>query len=500
MQPPPSAALSASDCAAFGASADALQQLRQMHTPVGRTRRRVVQFGRGFQQEDQIKQFVHKHTLLKFALMCRKLNIDPLHAHSVHIILLLFGKVRQKRELVEAYCAQHDIDDIIIDWDAIHDGSGAYELSATLEREAETLTAYGEQLEVDKLFYATSDWQTIINYLKPQINEDDPKDASHDRNVQRMQAALVKAGLNEQLPVTTALTLRALLFIMPGTLAASKMLERLFAQPLETPDTHGTIPKATPPTLRDLEFRCLRALADYNDTAVDESAVTETTLLVMSQLHRAPIFDTDMRTVLQTEDAALTGPPPASSARVRLRDAVRTASTHNNATQGFQHWLAQQRFVITMSKHLQLLLYFIHVQVDPVPAHTYSRHLTADVLARVSPVPIQQIDVDAVLRVIRSMRVCTAAIPELITFRSTCLLGINSTRRMTITLPQVLQLYVAAFQHETIRQRCWCGVVDIWNHTIADATKRFREQHTFQVAHVIDTVVKCQLAQDTEAH
>lgn len=494
MHPPSSTAQSASDCVAFGASADALQQLRQMHTPVGRTRRRVVHFGRGFQQEDQIKQFVHKHTLLKFALMCRKLNIDPLHAHSVHIILLLFGKVRQKRELVEAYCAQHDINDIIIDWDAIHDGSGAYELSATLEREAETLTAYGEQLEINKLFYATSDWQTIMNYLKPHINEDDPKDACHDRNVQRMQAALVKAGLNEQLPVTAALTLRTLLFIMPGTLAATKMLERLFAQPPETPDAHGK----PHPIVRDLEFRCLRALADYNDTAVDESGASETTLLVMSQLHRAPIFDTDMRTVLQTEDAALTGPPPMYSARVRLRDAVRTVSAHNSATQGFQHWLAQQRFVITMSKHLQLLLYFIHVQVDPVPAETYSRHLTADVLARISPIPIQQIDANAVLRVIRSIRVCTGAIPDLITFRSTCLLGINGTRRMTITLPQVLQLYVAAFQHETIRQRCWCGVVDTWNHTIADSTKRFREQHKFQATHVIDTIIKCQLTQDNE--
>ena len=43
-----------------------------------------------------------------------------------------------------------------------------------------------------------------------------------------MQAALVKAGLNEQATVTPTLALRALLFIMLGTLAASKMLELLF--------------------------------------------------------------------------------------------------------------------------------------------------------------------------------------------------------------------------------------------------------------------------------
>ena len=45
------------------------------------------------------------------------------HTHSVHIILLLFGKIRQKRALVEAYCAQHGVEDIAIDWDAIHDGT-----------------------------------------------------------------------------------------------------------------------------------------------------------------------------------------------------------------------------------------------------------------------------------------------------------------------------------------------------------------------------------------
>lgn len=475
----------------FGVSAEGLQQLRGLSMPVGKTRRRVVNFGRGHQQETQIKQFVHKHTMLKFALMCRKLNLDPLHAHSVHVILLLFGKIRQKRALVEAYCAQHGVDDVIIDWDGIQDGSGAYELSTKLEQEAEALRAYGEQLEVDKLFYATSDWQTMMNYLVPRVREEDPADALHDRNVQRMHAALARAGLDEQAPLTPTLTLRVLLFIMPGTLAASKMLERLFLQA-----AGESQPKRE--AVRDLEFRCLRALGEYNDTPLDEVGASETTLRVMAQMERAAIFDTDMRTVLESEHAVLAAPAPnGAAARVRLRDAVRAAevSTASDA-HGFRQWLAQQRFVITMSKHLQQLLYFIQVQSEPVPVGTYRRHFSADVLARLAVVPIQQIDAEAVLSVIRSLRVCSVSIPDLITFRSTCLLGINSTRRLTITLPQVLQLYVAGFQHESIRRRCWCGIVDTWNHTIQDALRRFHEEHRFRAAEVIDTVVACQLKDD----
>ena len=475
----------------FGVSVEGLQQLRDLSMPFGKTRRRVVNFGRGHQQETQIKQFVHKNTMLKFALMCRKLNLDPLHAHSVHVILLLFGKIRQKRALVEAYCAQHGVEDISIDWDAIHDGCGAYELSTKLEQEAETLSAQGEQLEVDKLFYATSDWQTMMNYLVPRVREDDSSDAMCDRNVQRMQTALVRAGLDEQAAVTSTLTLRALLFVMPGTLAASKMLERLFLQVAAESEPKREL-------VRDLEFRCLRALAEYNDTPLDEVGVTTTTLRVMAQMERTAIFDTDMRSVLESEHAVFAAPTSSEgAARVRLRDAVCAAAVSTaSQAHGFRQWLAQQRFVITMSKQLQHLMYFIQVQAEPVPVESYQRHFSGDVLARLSVVPIQQIDADAVLLVIRSIRVCSVSIPDLITFRSTCLLGINSTRRLTITLPQVLQLYVAGFQHESIRRRCWCGIVDTWNHTIQDALRRFHEAHRFRAAEVIDTVVACQLKDD----
>jgi hypothetical protein len=309
-----------------------------------------------------------------------------------------------------------------------------------------------------------------------------------------MHSALVRAGLGEQVPITPALTLRALLFITPGTLAASKMLERLFL--------YAADEKRAREPVRDLEFRCLRALADYNDTIIDETGASKTMLFVMAQMHRISIFDSDMRTVLQSEHSALSALPAApTAARVRLRDAVRAVKSDKTCSgHTFGDWLLKQRFVSTMSKHLQYLLYFINVQVEPVSKDAYSHHFSGDVLARMTTVPIQEIDPDAVLRVIRSIRVCFADIPDLITFRSTCLLGINSTRRIAITLPQVLQLYVASFQHKSIRQRCWCAVIDTWNHTIVDALKRFHENHNFAVSKVIDTVIKCQLSQYTEAY
>ena len=48
-------------------------------------------------QDNQIKQFAQKTTLTKFAHMCSKLNIDPLHQFSVHLILMMFGRIKKKK-------------------------------------------------------------------------------------------------------------------------------------------------------------------------------------------------------------------------------------------------------------------------------------------------------------------------------------------------------------------------------------------------------------------
>ena len=213
--------------------------------------KRVLHFGRGRQQqENQIREFVHKNTLLKFALMCRKLNIDPLKCEfAIHGILMIFGKIKEKKMLVDHFCHSLETHDMYIDWDKIHDGTGKFDLTSSSDLDNEDL---GDHTKVHDMFYAMSDWMLIIDYLETVMSTPQQEVLMRDKNVQRMHESLLHAGLDQAFEIDTPMVLRALLYISPGTLSGSKMLERMFLGISED--------------CRDLEFKCLRALAHFNDS------------------------------------------------------------------------------------------------------------------------------------------------------------------------------------------------------------------------------------------
>jgi hypothetical protein len=444
-------------------------------------RKRVMHFGKGKQQEQQIREFVHKNTLLKFALMCRKLNIDVLNPFSIHLILMIFGKIKEKKMLVDHFLNNIDVNDVHIDWDKIYDGSGKFDLSMAVDSENEDL---GEQAQVHNLFYSMSDWVTMINYLETCIPKAFGESLGQDKNIQRLHQSFLHAGIDQVFEIDTDVVLRSLLYINPGTLSASKMLERMFL--------------GISTECRDLEFKCLRVLSHFNDSQVDEEASMLTVLKIMQCMHVKPVFYTDMQTVLSMEEELTTKHVDIpTNTRIRLREIVNSIHTDTpQFVQTFEHWSTQQKFASTMSKHLHLLLYFVTVQMQPVPVDAYKVHFNENILANFMASPnkhVQQIDANAIIRVIKSIRVYLHTVHDLLDFRTQCLAGINKSRRLSLNLAQVLQLYVATFQHESIRQSCWKAVINVWNHTIETDLAQFRETHTFDVKPVLEAIVHCQL-------
>ena len=142
---------------------------------------------------------------------------------------------------------------------------------------------------------------------------------------------------------------------------------------------------------------------------------------------------------------------------------------------------------------LQLLLYFIHVQVDPIPREAYAEHFTDNMLSRMQEVKVQSIDASAIISVIKSLRVYHHNLNDLLDFRSTCLLGFNQHVRNNLSLAQILQLYVCSFQHSSILQQCWKSIVPVWTHTTASAVQKFTAARKFDYKPVIDSVVQCQV-------
>jgi hypothetical protein len=106
---------------------------------------------------------------------------------------------------------------------------------------------------------------------------------------------------------------------------------------------------------------------------------------------------------------------------------------------------------------------------------------------------LHQIDVTAVLLVIKSLRVYHNNIKSLLDFRTQCTLGINNAARSNLTQTTVLQLYVATWQHESIREQCWQSIIGVYNYTISSSCELFRKQNVFEYEAVLHSLVRCLL-------
>ena len=427
--------------------------------------KRSTKSKQGAQCEMEIRKLLHKHTILKFAMLCRKLNIDPMHPKSIHLILLLFSKVKNKKELLQSFCTHPccaSMPPVHIDWDVLQD----------------------DKVDINDTFHAMSDWILMLNYLDCVVKDTEVDKISQEVVLTHLKQSWQVGGLDTYYPPTIKRMMTALIHMAPSNLSASKMLERLLVGEGET--------------CRDLEFRCMKTTSHFMDVAVDETESMMRLLLVVPLMTAKAVFFSDMRVVLDREDSMqhsnATQDHPHKS-RLQMRVFAKSIETQGTPqyTESFDSWLGQQKFTVTTSRHLQLLLYFIQVQVKPVPIEAYNMYYTASMLNRSLDMKVQYIDSSAIIAVIKGLRVYHHNITKLIDFRSTCLNGLNQETRSKLTQAQVLQLYVCCFQHTSIMQQCWKAVVSTWNHTIASALEKFRAEHEFEVAAVIDSLVRCQV-------
>jgi hypothetical protein len=114
---------------------------------------------------------------------------------------------------------------------------------------------------------------------------------------------------------------------------------------------------------------------------------------------------------------------------------------------------------------MQLILYFISVQGTPVDRTLYESFYTKDMCDRAASNTLDSIDAIAIIHVIDSIRVYNNKIKELIDFSSKCLQGINQKARDSLSIVQVLKLYIASRQHKSIMWECWRKFMPTVNNT-----------------------------------
>ena len=157
----------------------------------------------------------------------------------------------------------------------------------------------------------------------------------------------------------------------------------------------------------------------------------------------------------------------------------------------FEHWEINQRFSINISNRMRKFLYFIKIQKERVPDELYLRYFDANNARLAINSTVDQIDLSAVLEIIHLVRTYNSlhqSIDSLVDFRQTCFNGIAISTRKNLSKATTVQLYIASFQHESIREMCWKSIVDSYSYITREAVNEFTKNHAFDLQPIMDTI------------
>jgi len=405
----------------------------------------------GHEAED-IRQHVKHNTVHKYCKLCESMNVDPMLESSLFLALILLSRHNSRARIAKEYLESRGTQ-VDVDWDRVQD-----------------LPA------LQDIFSSSSDWATLLAYLCVEVEPAAREGLLADAVLQVLEANLRSVGLTE--PHTPLeFTMMCLLYMMPAGTPSTKMLERHM--------THCQV------EFRDVEVKCLRAVAGFTDNMHDEELCAATFLRVCLATRVQPELLQDVAVVLDTRRADLQVLQGGTVHRTKLRDIVQRLHRNSEVRyeQSFDSWCCQKKFSSTTGLNVQRLLYFINAQSAAVDCSLFSDYFTTGMLHGLAMQELSTIDIEPVIAVITSIRVYNNNVKNLIDFRTKCLEGLNVKARVALTQAQILQLYICSFQHESIRERCWKVVLPVYNHSIQRACGRFRETYPFEIEAVIRCII-----------
>jgi len=428
------------------------------------------QLRRDEKMQRDVQQVMRHNSVLKLITVCKRLNIDVLHPHSFHMVLSLLSKTENRmQQFVRIHARDAATNPVILDMDVVNN--------------------------IDKiqpeLLYSLSDWVNILSYMHCVLPEEMTTHIQDDVMVARFMNSLEVGGLHEVLQEGMPVVLMCMIHTFPVNTPISQMLERFVVRHFQNS--------------RDVEVRCLRTAAHFMDAVMPDAVQQVSMARVISTMHSRPVFTTDIQYVLNKEESIRAmselSEGPEHVGRPSLRKMVQEILREkiNTSTQSFNSWRSQLQFGVATSLHLQLLLYFISAQhVKPEQA-LYRTLYTDKIIERASSNgSIDSIDQAALGKIIRSVRIYKHSINNLIDFRTQCLQGFNVKTRMTLSLAQIVQLYICCFQHKSVFEQVWRQVVPIMNHTIVTSCEKFREEHSFDCNAVVRTLIDSNTAVNSE--
>jgi hypothetical protein len=330
---------------------------------------------------------------------------------------------------------------------------------------------------------STGDWIALFQYIRLYtLSEGDRLELENDVRLQLFVESMRHAQV---LPEDRDLEyiVRAFLSIYLINIPAAKILERVILQ-------HDK-------GMRDIELRSLRAVHHFTDNSLHMPLETQqdSILLILKNINTTPDFYTAVADIIEVCAKDHVGKQTSHSKKFSLRRHMSQKSclTQVQYVHTFGNWSSQQKFSVTTSINTQRLFYFCNAQSIIIPREVYLKFFDASLVEKLVDGALHQIDVEAVLFVIKRLCVYDNNIKSLLDFRTQCTGGLNTASRLQLTRPVVLQLYIATWQHESIREQCWQSIVGAYNFTISSNCEIFRKKNVYEYEAVLQSLVKCLL-------
>jgi hypothetical protein len=404
--------------------------------------------------------------LVSFVKLCRIFNLDPLSRFSLHIIIILMSKHPCRVDVIESFLKSlHDEhrEKILLDFEAV--------------------ASFDYSNSENTFLTSTGDWIALLQYIRLYaLSEAEKLELESDVRLQLFIESMRQAQV---LPENMDLEyiVRAFLCIYLINIPAAKILERVILQ-------HDG-------GMRDIELRSLRTVHHFTDNSLHMPVETQkdSVLLMLKNINTTPEFYKVIAEIIEVCAKDHVGKQTNHSKKFSLRRHMseKSSTTQVQYVHTFGNWSSQQKFSVTTSINMQRLFYFANAQTVVIPGDVYLKFFDASLVEKLVDGALHQIDVEAVLLVIKSLRVYHNNIKTLLDFRTQCTGGLNAATREKLTRAVVLQLYVATWQHESIREQCWQSVVGAYNYTISSSCELFRKKNAYEYEAVLQSLVRCLL-------
>lgn len=243
----------------------------------------------------------------------------------------------------------------------------------------------------------------------------------------------------------------------------------------------------------DLELKIMKCLSMFHDQKIDTEKMQSTHLYVLQLLHVSNNLQEAVRYALneRAENLQLFNDNRHRFSKPRLSEYVkRSQKLSLSYDSSFKHWTAVQKFGINTSLRMQKILYFMRVQCEPIAKELYLKYFSEKLADIVMSSTVDTIDAEPIMSCIQTIRTYKHRVEPIISFRTECLSALPLSIRTNLKPATALQLYISAYQHESVRTVCLENILQAKiSYNLSKNLSEFIKRNAFQIEPVLDSLV-----------